>query len=239
MNGDILPLRVEGLGYIVAGVTLLNGVAFALERGPRTVILGPNGSGKSLLLRLCHGLLQPSSGSVRWNRDAGGETALRHAMVFQRPVMLRRSVAANVDYAISLHRLPRSLRRERVEEALRVGGLEALAERPARVLSGGEIQRLAIVRAWACRPSVLFLDEPTANLDPAASGAVERLVDRIHGDGTKIVMTTHDLGQARRLADEVFFMYRGRLIEHARAEDFFAGPATAEASAFLAGELLW
>ena len=237
MSADLLPLRVSGLGYAAGGAPLLDGLSFTLDRGPPTVILGPNGAGKSLLLRLCHGLLTPSAGRIVWND--GGAGPGRHALVFQRPVMLRRSVAANIDYALGGHGLGRAERRRRVEEALRLGGLEALAGRSARVLSGGEQQRLAIVRAWACRPAVLFLDEPTANLDPAATGVIERLIAGIDAAGSKIVMTTHDLGQARRLAGEVLFLHRGRLIEHGPAEAFFAGPATAEARAFIAGSLLW
>ncbi|MEI7610579.1 MAG: ATP-binding cassette domain-containing protein, partial [Rhodospirillaceae bacterium] len=204
-----LPLGVVGLGFAVAGQALLDGVSFTLEGGTPTVILGPNGAGKSLLLRLCHGLLAPTAGRIDW----AGADARSHAMVFQRPVMLRRSVAANIDYALGRLGLSRSERRERVAEALRLGGLDALAGRSARVLSGGEQQRLAIVRAWARRPSVLFLDEPTANLDPAATGVVERLIAGIAAGGAKIVMTTHDLGQARRLAGEVLFLHRGRLLE--------------------------
>ncbi len=235
---DLLPLRVSELSYAVKGAPLLDRVSFTLDRGSRTVILGPNGAGKSLLLRLCHGLLSPTLGRVDWN-DGGGCGPGRHAMVFQRPVMLRRSVAANVEYAVGCHGLAGAARQQRVEEALLLGGLTALGGQPARVLSGGEQQRLAIVRAWACRPSVLFLDEPTANLDPAATGIVERLIAGIDASGTKIVMTTHDLGQARRLAGDVLFLYRGRLLERGPAEAFFTGPATAEARAFIAGGLLW
>ncbi len=238
MSPDLLPLRVSSLCYAAGGAPLLDRLSFTLDRGPPTVILGPNGAGKSLLLRLCHGLLTPTAGRIEWN-DGGGAGPGRHALVFQRPVMLRRSVAANIDYALGGHRLGRAERRRRVEEALRLGGLEGLAGRSARVLSGGEQQRLAIVRAWACRPSVLFLDEPTANLDPAATGVIERLIAEIDAGGSKIVMTTHDLGQARRLAGEVLFLHRGRLLEHGPAAAFFAGPATAEAHAFIDGSLLW
>lgn len=133
----------------------------------------------------------------------------------------------------------RAERAERVEWVLERTGLTALAHRPARRLSSGEQQRLALARAWATAPEVLFLDEPTANLDPTASRAVEELIQAIHQSGTKIVMTTHDLGQARRLADEILFLYRGRLLERSDAPSFFAGPRTAEARAFLDGELLW
>jgi tungstate transport system ATP-binding protein len=240
----ILPLRLDALGYEVAGRRLVDGVTLELTAGPRTVLLGPNGAGKSLLLRLCHGLLAPTSGRLAWL--GAGAAALspaalrrRQAMVFQRPVLLRRSVAANVDYALGLRGTPRRRRAARVAEALERVGLAGLAGRPARVLSGGEQQRLALARAWALQPEVLFLDEPTASLDPGATRAVEEIIDAFHRAGTKIVMTTHDLGQARRLADEVVFLHRGRLAEHAPAAAFFAGPASPEAAAFVAGELLW
>jgi tungstate transport system ATP-binding protein len=160
-------------------------------------------------------------------------------MVFQRPVMLRRSAAANIDYALSLTGLDRATRARRVEEALERTGLAPLARRPARVLSGGEQQRLALARAWALGPDVVFLDEPTASLDPAATRAVEDIVNAFHNSGAKIVMTTHDLGQARRLADEVIFLHRGRMLERESAERFFSAPASAEARAFVRGELLW
>jgi tungstate transport system ATP-binding protein len=160
-------------------------------------------------------------------------------MVFQHPVMLRRSARANIDYALRLHRIPRRLRAARIGDVLADTGLGPLADQAARQLSIGEQQRLALARAWATAPDVLFLDEPTASLDPAATRAVEEIISAIDLTGTKIVMTTHDLGQARRLADEIVFLHRGRLLEHRPAADFFAGPATAEAAAFVAGRLLW
>ena len=160
-------------------------------------------------------------------------------MVFQRPVMLRRSVAANVDYALGLRGTPRAARRPLVAEALARAGLGDVAKRPARVLSAGEQQRLALARAWAVEPEVLFLDEPTANLDPAATRAVEDMITAIHQAGATIIMTTHDLGQAHRLGEEILFLHRGHLMEQMTAETFFAGPQSAEAQAFLAGELLW
>lgn len=237
----ILPLELDGVGFAVAGRPLLSGISVRLEAGARTVVMGPNGAGKSLLLRLCHGLLEPSEGRVRW----GGGAALPHgrvrraqAMVFQRPVMLRRSAGANLRHALALAGMGWRARRVAAMEALEVFNLADLAHRPARVLSGGEQQRLALARAWALRPEVLFLDEPTAALDPAATLAVEMAVQEFHRAGTKIVMTTHDLGQARRLADEVLFLTRGRLVEHAPAQTFFKQPASPQARAFLAGELV-
>jgi tungstate transport system ATP-binding protein len=236
---SILPLRLENLTYAHRGDPLIDGISAALAAGPRTIILGPNGAGKSLLLRLCHGLIKPTDGFVRWCGSKGETPRLRQAMVFQRPVMLRRTVAGNVAFALKLRGVDRDQRRRRIEETLASTGLSSLAHHSARVLSGGEQQRLALARAWALDPEVLFLDEPTASLDPAATCAVEELIERIHRAGTKIIMTTHDMGQARRLADEILFLYHGRLIETGSAQQFFAGPATREAQAFLKGELTW
>ncbi len=236
---SILPLSLDGVCYDAGGARLIDALSFVLEAGPRTVILGPNGAGKSLTLRLCHGLLEPGAGAVRWLGPGAAEAARRQAMVFQAPVMLRRSAAANVAYGLAMRGVARAERRARVAAALAGVGLAAVAQRPARALSVGEQQRLALARAWAREPEVLFLDEPTASLDPAATRAVEEAIAAVHRAGAKIVMTTHDLGQAHRLADEVLFLHRGRLVERAPAESFFSGPKSREAAAFLAGELLW
>ncbi len=236
---DILPLRLDRVVFEIGGRRLIDTIDGELGPGKRTLVLGPNGAGKSLLLRLCHGLIQPSAGRVLWAGPRAADAARRQAMVFQRPVMLRRSALANVEYALGLRGFSRVERRERAAEALERTGLTPLAGRSARVLSAGEQQRLALARAWALRPEVLFLDEPTASLDPAASRAVERIIDAIHETGTKIVMTTHDLGQARRLADEVIFLHRGRLVERSDAGPFFDQPRTAEADSFMRGELYW
>ena len=235
----ILPLTVHQLSFEAGGKRLLDSISFQTDVGPRTVVLGPNGAGKSLLLRLCHGLLQPSAGAITW-AGVDAQTAGRcQAMVLQRPVLLRRSAVANVRYVLRTRGVPRRQRRAMVTAALEQAGLLHLAQRSARVLSGGEQQRLALARAWALKPQVLFLDEPTASLDPAATRAVETLLQEIHQAGTKIIMTTHDLGQARRLADEVLFLHRGRLVEHAPASAFFLAPRSPEAAAFLEGRLLW
>jgi tungstate transport system ATP-binding protein len=235
----ILPLMVHELCYESGGRRLLDGISFRTDVGPRTVVLGPNGAGKSLLLRLCHGLIQASAGSITW-AGVVSETAHRcQAMVFQRPVLLRRSTAANITYVLRLQGIPRRQRRAMLTEALGQAGLLPLAARPARVLSAGEQQRLALARARVLKPQVLFLDEPTASLDPAATRAVEGLLDHIHHAGTKIIMTTHDLGQARRLAGEVLFLHHGRLVEYAPAPAFFSNPQSKEAAAFLEGKLLW
>lgn len=235
----ILPLSFDDVSFSVGGTALIHGLSFTLASGPRTVILGPNGAGKSLTLRLCHGLLQPTSGAVRWSGPGARDTPRRQAMVFQNPVMLRRSALANVVYALALNGVPRAQREAWAEQALGRVGLAAIARRPARSLSTGEQQRLALARAWALEPEVLFLDEPTASLDPAATRAIEQAIDGVHQSGAKVVMTTHDLGQAHRLADDVLFLHHGRLVESGPAADFFAAPRSREAAAFLQGELLW
>jgi tungstate transport system ATP-binding protein len=232
----ILPLRLEQVSYAVNGRKIIDRVSLALEAGASTLILGANGAGKSVLMRLMHGLLAPSSGRLAW---AGDGARRRQAMVFQRPVMLRRSALANVLYALEVTGVAAADRERIAREALAEVGLLALAGRPARVLSGGEQQRLALARAWALHPEVLFLDEPTASLDPGATHEIENVIRAFDAAGTKIVMSTHSLGQARRLGDEVIYLHQGRVLERAPIERFFPHPATAEAAAFVKGELPW
>ncbi len=234
----LLPLRLESVEFAAGSRQIIRGISTTLDPGPRTIVLGPNGAGKSVLLRLCHGLLEPTGGSVVWNcPEIPGRR--RQAMVFQRPVLLRRSVLANVIYALRLAGVPRGQLKDQALAALRIVGLEAHARQSARVLSGGEQQRLALARVWALRPEVLFLDEPTANLDPGSTHEIERIVLDLHAAGTKIVMVTHNLGQAHRLGDEILFLHEGRLVERAPAERFLKRPASAEAARFLEGELPW
>ena len=235
----LLPLRLTDVRYAAGGKSIVDGVTLTLEHGPRTMILGPNGSGKSVLARLCHGLLRPTSGEIRFNGPQWLDGRRRHAMVFQRPVMLRRSALANVTYALSIAGMTRSEQQRLAAEALERVGLLSIASQPARVLSGGEQQRLAIARAWALRPELLFLDEPTANLDPSAAQAIESAIQAVHEAGTKIVMITHNLGQAHRLGDEVVFLSAGRVAEHAPMDRFLRSPASPEAAAFIRGELPW
>ena len=237
MSTTILPLEASGLTYEAGRKRLIDRVSFTLKAGTRTVILGPNGAGKSLLLRLCHGLLRPTGGALRW-RGGAPDPRGRQAMVFQQPVMLRRSAVANLAYVLASRGVSRRDRTARLADGLARTGLAHLARTPARVLSAGEQQRLALARAWITDPEVIFLDEPTASLDPAATRAVEDIVLAIHQTGTTVVLTTHDLGQARRLAEDVMFLYRGQILERGPAEAFFDRPATSEARAFIAGELI-
>jgi len=233
----MLPLALNQVSFVVNGRTIIDRISVQITEGPRTVILGPNGAGKSVLMRLCHGLLRPTSGTILWKGGVNGRR--RQAMVFQRPVMLRRSALANIVYGLKLAGISPRECWLRAEDVLEAVGLANVARRPARVLSGGEQQRLAIARAWALGPEVMFLDEPTANLDPGAMRDVERLIGQIRAGGTKIVMTTHNLGQAKRLGDEILFLSRGRLVERAAVDKFFTEPASAEADAFIRGELPW
>ena len=236
---SLLPLRLAAVSFEVETKRIIDGVSLAIEPGPRTVIVGPNGAGKSVLMRLCHGLLRPTAGTIDWASPERPGERRRQAMVFQRPVMLRRSALANVEYALKIGGVPAREREGRARAALAEVGLAALANRGARVLSGGEQQRLALARAWVLRPEVLFLDEPTANLDPGASAEVERIIGTIRAAGTKIVLITHNLGQARRLGDEILFLNQGRLVERAPVDRFFDRPASPETEAFLRGELPW
>jgi tungstate transport system ATP-binding protein len=236
---SLLPLRLDGVVFAAGPRRIIDGISLTIEAGLRTVIVGPNGAGKSVLLRLCHGLLQPSAGSVRWNAAEVSGAPRRQAMVFQRPMLLRRSALANVMYALGVAGVHHGLRTSRAREALRKVGLESLAAQPARVLSGGEQQRLALARAWALQPEIIFLDEPTASLDPGATAEVEKVIAAMVAAGTKIVLVTHNLGQARRLGDEILFLHQGRLVERAPADRFFRQPCSIEAKQFLEGVLPW
>ena len=232
----LLPLRAKGLRLEIAGRPLIAGIDLTLAAEGLTVVLGPTGAGKSLLLRLLHGLLQPTAGEVRWGGAPMSEAVRRRqAMVFQKPVLLRRSVAANIDFVLRLKGTARPHRRDEILDSV---GLLSQAGQPARLLSGGEQQRLALARALAVAPEVLFLDEPTASLDPAAVLAIEEIVAAARRRGTKVLFITHDVGQARRLADEVVFLNRGRLVEQGPAGRFFAGPVSEVARGYLEGRIV-
>ena len=232
-----LPLQFEDVTVLARDVALVRGVSLQIAAGAPTVLVGPNGAGKSTLLRLAMGLIAPTRGRITWGGRAEGDSR-RRAMVFQRPVMLRRSAAGNIGYALRAAGIPRAERPRRLADILARVGLVHLADRPARRLSGGEQQRLALARTLAHDPEVLLLDEPTASLDPAATKAVEDILRDIAQSGVKIVMATHDLGQARRVAGEIVFLLRGEVRESAPAERFFTAPATPEAARFARGDIV-
>jgi len=232
-----LPLVLSDVSLDAGDVRILRHLNLTITRGAPTLVVGPNGSGKTSLLRLCMGLAKPSAGSITWGGCAESGP-VRRAIVLQRPVMVRRSVGANVAYALAQAGTPRKVRNDRAANLLARVGLSDLAGRPARRLSGGEQQRLALARALARSPEILLLDEPTANLDPAATRAVEDIVLSAAESGIKIVMTSHDLGQVRRLAGDVIFLVRGALCERKLVIDFLENPSTPEGFAFLRGDLV-
>jgi tungstate transport system ATP-binding protein len=232
-----LPIVLGDASYCVNAVTILNPVSLTIAPGAPTVLIGPNGSGKTTMLRLLMGLIEPTAGSITWGGRAR-VPPLRRAIVFQRPTMLRRRAEANIRYALSSTGMPRAQWQTRAADLLALVGLSGIGGRPARKLSGGEQQRLALARALARDPQVLFLDEPTASLDPAATKAIEDVVRAIVARGIKVVMSTHDLGEARRLASEIMLLHRGRVVESGPAGEFFASPKTDHARRFIAGELL-
>jgi len=234
----MLPLVVNRASYVVGGKAIIEDVSFTIHDAGLTVLLGPNGAGKSTLLKLCHGLLLPSSGSIRWGGADVAEVQQQQAMVFQRPVLLRRSAGENIDHVLKLRGASSAQRARVIEESLEWAGLADIADIPARKLSGGEQQSLTIARAWALNPEVLLLDEPTANLDPGATRRVEDLIRSFAGAGKKVIMATHNIAQAQRLADEVLFLNHGRLLEHAPADRFMSGPSDPLAARFIAGELV-
>lgn len=233
---SLLPLQTKGITLQAGERTLIDDLSLTLSSGKLSVIMGSNGAGKTVLLRLLHGLQKPTSGQILWGGNPIGlDIRNRQAMVFQKPVLLRRSVEANIDFVIELSGPPDSERRDLL---LKQVGLLERAKQPARLLSGGEQQRLALARALAGNPEVLFLDEPTASLDPASVLKIEDAVVHAHKHGIKIVFVTHDIGQARRIADEIVFLHCGRLSEQSNADDFFKAPASEAAKAYIEGRIL-
>ncbi len=227
-------IEIRSLAYDLAKTRLIDVPALTLGPAGTTVMMGPNGAGKSLLLRLMHGLIRPSAGEILVGGDPLSPAHCRaQAMVFQKPVLLRRSVAANIDFVLKARGKDRSRCRDLLDRV----DLASLVDRPARRLSGGEQQRLAIARALATEPDTLFLDEPTASLDPESVQAIEGIVSAAARDGVRVVFVTHDVQQARRLADDVVFLSNGRVAEEATADAFFSGPESDVARAYLSGHI--
>jgi tungstate transport system ATP-binding protein len=232
-----LPLLLVNARIVAGATTILDDVTLTIAAGSPTVLIGPNGGGKTTLLRAAMGLIPLTGGRITWGGREAAAPA-RRAIMFQRPTMLRRSAAGNLRYALAAADVPRAHRQHRAGELLTLVGLDGLGQRPARRLSGGEQQRLALARALARDPAVLFLDEPAASLDPYATKAIEDIIRAVSARGVKVVMSTHDLGQAKRIAGDIVLLHRGRLIESGPADAFFGAPNTGEAKRFIAGELL-
>lgn len=233
----MFPIRLDDLRFTPNGRTVLAGIDLTLGGEGISVILGPNGAGKSVLLRMLAGLERHDGGTIAWNGGDLPRSAI--AMVFQQPMLLRASVADNTALGLKPLKLSREEIRRRVDAVLERVGLAHRAGDSARHLSGGERQRLALARAWAVKPRLLLLDEPTAALDPTATEAVEALIREIRTDGARIVMTTHNLGQAMRISDDIVFIEAGRVREHTPSARFFSRPRSHEARLFIQGELPW
>jgi tungstate transport system ATP-binding protein len=220
------------------GTVALRDATLTLRRGECVALVGANGSGKTTLLRLLHGLIAGSGRVERHALQPEGR-APTAAMLFQRPFLLSLTVRQNMLLGLWLRGVPAPERPARCAEALRRVGLQAFAQRPARALSGGQQQRLALARAWALQPDILYLDEPTASLDPGAKREIEALIEEIHASGVTVVMSTHNLGQVKRLATRVVYLEAGRLVVDLPVDAFFGGPLPADAEQFLRGELPW
>jgi tungstate transport system ATP-binding protein len=233
-------LALQGAGVRFGAQQALRDITLHIQRGDRIALVGANGSGKTTLLRLLNGLLLPSGGQRLLPDSAQGGRPLVTAMLFQRPFLLHFSVRRNLQIALWLARVPAGQRAARLGDALQRVGLLSMADRPARSLSGGQQQRLALARAWAVQPDILFLDEPTASLDPSAKREVEALIDDFGHAGMALVMSTHNLGQAKRLANRVLYLDAGRLLADLPVAQFFnRTDLPPEAAQFLRGELPW
>ncbi|MBO9473825.1 ATP-binding cassette domain-containing protein [Shimia sp. R10_1] len=238
MVDAILPLSVENAQVRRRGKVLVGPITTTVSETGLSIVMGPNGAGKTTLLRLLHGMERIApGGQLNWQvpePKARGQ----QGFVFQAPIMMRRSALENVAYPLIIHGMARSVARDRAKAWLARVGLQGSAEKRATVLSGGERQKLALARALIRQPQILFLDEPCANLDGRATREFEALLLEIHQEGTRIVMSTHDIGQARRLAQDVWFIHHGQILEKTPAETFFEHPESMEARAFLQGDII-
>ncbi|MEM7469090.1 MAG: ATP-binding cassette domain-containing protein [Pseudomonadota bacterium] len=238
---DVLPISIENLRYNAGGAAIIKSTSMTFADVPCTAVVGHNGAGKSVLLRLMHGLLTPTQGEIYWGaeRQRYKSDAMRdwQAMVFQKPVLLRRSVAANLRFVLKRQGLSRGAVQNALQQYLEIANLKEAAHRPASVLSGGEAQRLAIARALATKPEILFLDEPTASLDPTAKASVEALLQRVMQHGVRLILVTQDIGQAARLATNVVVMDNGEIAETGSATQILSKPRSPAARAFLNHEI--
>ncbi len=238
-GGEVRPLAGSGLKVVRGGRILLEVADIVFGDGRLTAIVGPNGAGKTLLLKVLAGIMPADEGVVTWGGakpDRQGYKKL--SLVLQAPVLLRRTALANITYALRAAGRNRDEAAELASRSLARAGLAHLAGSPARLLSGGEKQRLALARALAIDPEILLLDEPVANLDPASALAIEAMVDDARSRGTTVVLVTHDLAQARRLSDDIIFMHRGKFVERSASDKFFIKPETELAAAFVNGEIV-
>ncbi|MFK5980438.1 MAG: ATP-binding cassette domain-containing protein [Rhizobiaceae bacterium] len=237
MVKSILPLIMKGVCVTKSKKPILNEVTVEIGATGFTIVLGPNGAGKTTLLRTMHGLERTNAGTLQWQGE-NNQVRKKQAFVFQTPIVMRRSVVENLAYPLILNGMPKPVAHEQAQTWAKTIGLSKALEQNAGYLSGGEKQKLAIARALISEPEILFLDEPTTNLDGSATREIEEILHKAHVNGTRIIMTTHDIGQARRLATDILFIYRGRLHEFSSATAFFEQSKTPESRAFLNGDIV-
>jgi len=226
-------IEVADLSLKLNNVNILNSITLTSTNPGVTIVMGPNGAGKSFFLRCLHGLTTPTGGSIRIFGNTILGTSTNQAMVFQKPVLLKRSVIENLKFASQA-----TTRRDSIDNALSLARLKDKQHFPANVLSGGEKQRLVLTRALLREPKLLVLDEPTASLDPASVQIIEQLIQDFTGRGGKVIFVSHDIGQAKRLGSEIVFLHKGKVMEHSIASDFFNNPASEEAKAYLKGHII-
>ena len=230
-------IQVEKLSYTLEGTSLLKEISFTHEDKGINAILGANGAGKSLLLSILHGLISPTSGTISWDMVGIADNTHKRGYVFQKPIILRRSVRANLAYPLKVQKHPKADQADAINRMLELSQLSHLADQPAASLSGGEAQRMTIARALITQPKTLLLDEPCSNLDPASTKLIESMINSFVTEGGSVYISTHDMTQAKRLSDVVFFLEAGQLLEHKAAKDFFTAPTTPEGKAYLNGDL--
>ncbi len=233
-----LPLLMHNVSYSIQRTTLINDFSLEISSKNTSIILGHNGSGKSLLLKLLHGVITPSAGSISWNSEKPDIRQYWRTFLLQRPTFFNQSIKFNIEFVLRIANVDKSEYKQRCQHALDICGLSHLEKRNTASLSGGELQKVSLARAWVLKPSVILLDEPTVALDPPSVIGFENIISQFEQSGTKVIMTTHDLAQAKRLAKEIVFIDKGKLIEQASAEEFFAGPLSDQAQSFISGELL-
>lgn len=232
-----LPLTIKNLVYTHHRTSLIKNIDLAINTGGNTIILGHNGAGKSLLLKLLHGVIAPTQGNIFWNTTTPTSNQYWRTLLLQKPTFFQRSVRYNLEFVLRVAGIPIAQKESLFQQALEVCGLKELSERNANSLSGGQQQRLSLARAWVLQPDVLLLDEPTVALDPPASLVFENILQQFKQTHTKVLMTTHDLAQAKRLADEIIFIDKGEILEQREATEFFAAPDSVAACNFLLGKL--
>jgi tungstate transport system ATP-binding protein len=237
-NHHSLPLLLKDVAYEIDGLKLIKGINLEINSIGSTIILGHNGSGKSLLLKLLHGVITPSSGQITWNNIIPASNQYWRTFLLQRPTFFKQTVHYNIEFVLRIAGIPVNEYKTRCQQALEICGLANISHRFTHSLSGGELQKLSLARAWVLKPDVVLLDEPTVALDPPSVIGFENIIQQFKQSHTKVIMTTHDLAQAKRLADEIVFIDAGKVIEQSPAGNFFSGPQSKQAQNFISGELV-